>query len=63
VQQLYLDGFIKGYARKTMNSSRITHHPQRATIELRIKVITYRDRYGDTATYEAFGVSRSTVFL
>jgi len=55
---------VTGYARKAMNQIQdITHHPYRAIIEHRIKVISFFNRYGQTATYEAFGVSRSTVYL
>jgi putative transposase len=64
MQQLYIyESMVTGYARKTMNNTYITHHPQRATIEWRIKVLNFFDRYGAVATDEAFSVSRSTIFL
>lgn len=59
---VFMYGFVTGYARKAMNIQDITHHPHRATIEHRIKVLTFFDRYGEAATKEAFAVSRSTVF-
>jgi len=63
MQQLYLDGFIKGYARKAMNIQDITHSPYKHTIEKRVKILTFFDRYGEVATREAFGTSRSTIYL
>jgi len=64
MQQIYLyESMVTGYARKTMNNTHITHHPDRATIEWRIKVLNFYDRYGQAATTEAFSISRSTVFL
>ena len=64
MQQIYLyESMVTGYARKTMNNTHITHHPHRATIEWRIKVLSFYDRYGQEATNEAFNVSRSTIFL
>lgn len=62
MQQLYLDGFIKGYARKAMYIQDITHHPSKHIIEHRLKIITFYDDYGTEATQRAFGVSRSTVY-
>ena len=64
MQTIYLvEGFVTGYARKYMNTTNITHHPYRATIEWRIKIINFYERYGPIATKEAFGTSRSTVYL
>jgi transposase InsO family protein len=62
MQQLYLDGFIKGYARKAMYIQDITHHPYKHIIEHRLKVIQFYDDYGAKATNAAFGVGRSTVY-
>jgi transposase len=45
-----------------MKQLEITNHPEREEIERRIKVMAFFDRYGATATKEAFGVSRSTIF-
>jgi transposase InsO family protein len=61
--QLFIGGALGGYASKAMNSSNITHHKDRAIIEHRIKVLNFFDRYGAEATKEAFGISRSTVYL
>ena len=59
-----LEGFVTGYARKAMYTIQdITHHKDRATIEHRIKVLNFFERYGPEVTKEAFGVSRSTLYL
>lgn len=62
MQQLYLDSFIKGYARSAMYIQDITHHPYKHVIEHRVKIIMFFDDYGSEATNRAFGVSRSTVY-
>lgn len=63
MQQIYLfDSMVTGYARKTMNNTDITHHPQRDIIEHRIKVLNFFARYGTSATFEAFSISRSTIY-
>jgi transposase InsO family protein len=61
--QLFIGGALKGYASRAMNSSNITLHKDRAIIEHRIKVLKFFDCYGADACKEAFGVSRSTVYL
>ena len=65
MQQIYLlESLVTGYARKAMKTiNDITHHSHRATIDHRVKVINFFDRYGEGATKDAFGVSRSTVYL
>ena len=60
---IFMYGFVTGYARKAMNIQYITHHKYRAIIEHRIKVINFFDHYGAEATKEAFGFSKSTVYL
>ncbi len=63
MQQLYVyEGMVTGYARSTMNNTYITHHPQRSVIERRVKILQFYDRYGTSATREAFAVSRSTIY-
>ena len=61
--QLFIGGALKGYASKAMNNLDITLHKDRKVIEQRLKVIKFYDSYGTNATKEAFGVSRSTVYL
>jgi transposase InsO family protein len=56
------ESFVVGYARKAMYIQDITHHPQKHIVEYRVKVITFYDKYGLSATKEAFAVSRATVF-
>jgi len=60
---VFMYGFVTGYARKAMNIENITHHKDRKVIEHRIKVLNFFDCYGAIATKEAFGFSRSTVYL
>jgi transposase InsO family protein len=60
---VFMYGFVTGYARSAMNIEDITHHKDRAIIEHRIKVLNFFDCYGAIATKEAFGFSRSTVYL
>lgn len=62
MQQIYLDGFIKGYARKAMYIQDITQNPYKHEIERRVKILVFFDDYGAEATNRAFGVSRSTVY-
>ena len=62
MQQLYMDGFIKGYARKAMYIQDITHHPYKHIIEKRAKILLFRETYGTSAAIAAFGVSRSTLY-
>lgn len=63
MQQIYLDGFIKGYARRAMYIQDITHHQYKHIIERRVKILSFFDDYGAKATTRAFGVSRSTVYV
>lgn len=60
---VFMTGFMKGYARKAMNIQDITQHPYKHIIDKRVKILSFYDRYGLEATKEAFGVSRSTIFL
>ncbi len=62
MQQLYVDGFIKRYARKAMYIQDITRHPYKHIIEHRLKIITFYDDYGATAATRAFSVSRATIY-
>ena len=41
----------------------ILDHPKRATIERRIEIIEFCDEHGFKATKDAFGISRSTIYL
>jgi putative transposase len=41
----------------------ILTHPKRTEIETRLKIIDFFDEYGAKATRQAFGKSRSTLFL
>lgn len=63
MQQVYLDAYWVGYARKAMNNLQdITQHKDYQTIKYRLNVICFYDDYGSEATRRAFNVSRATVF-
>jgi transposase InsO family protein len=59
---VFMEGFIKGYARRAMYIQDITRHPSKHIIEHRLKVIAFFDDYGAEAAFRAFGVSRATIF-
>lgn len=61
MQQIYLPLLGSRYTR-FMKQLEITKHPERETIEKRVKILSFFDTYGAAATKEAFGTSRSTVF-
>lgn len=62
MKQIYLNSFVKGYARKAMYNENITQHPLRHIIEQRVKILSFFDDYGEEATKRAFGVSRATIY-
>ena len=63
MQQIYYEAYIKGYARKAMNTIQdITHHQDKHIIEQRVKILSFFDDYGAEATTRAFSVSRATVY-
>lgn len=62
MQQIYPYDYFTGF-RRVKKLSAVTKHPYREVIEERIKIINFFDKYGHKVTREAFGVSRSTVFL
>ena len=67
MQQIYLDSFIKGYARKMIyyptyitQSKYITN---KDIIEFRLKAIQFCEVHGEAATLDAFNLSRATLYL
>lgn len=62
MKQIYIESYFKGF-KKLCGYSLLKDHPQKEEIEKRLKVLKFFDTYGSEATREAFGVSRSTVFL
>jgi len=64
VKQIYVQSYFKsGYSRFMQYVYNILEHPQRETIEARVKVIEFCDKYGFEATQSAFGKSRATIYL
>lgn len=64
MKQIYVTmGKIKGYIHLMQVLDDITGHPQQKTIEQRIEIIRFFDKYGEEATRIAYKKSRSTVFL
>lgn len=61
MQQIYSLLTASRYTR-FMKQLEVTDHPEREEIKRRIKILAFFDSYGQAATKEAFGVSRSTVF-
>lgn len=62
MKQIYVESYFKGF-RSLQGYSLLKGHPQREVIERRLKIISFYERHGGEATRDAFGVSRSTVFL
>lgn len=62
MKQIYVESYFKGY-RKYLNYSLLKSHSQEEIISKRLKIIEFFDKYGSIPTKEAFGVSRSTVYL
>lgn len=64
MQQIYIDSQLGGRKIKGLLASRAyALHPKRKEIDLRIKILGFFDRHGAKLTKEAFGVSRSTVYV
>ena len=63
MRQIFLRNFTSGYNRCMNYIQDITDHPQKDEIERRVKVIYFFDKYGVDAMREAYGISRSTVYL
>ncbi|MEW6011883.1 MAG: integrase core domain-containing protein [Elusimicrobiota bacterium] len=64
MQQIYLHSNFRLKSLKNLKRiGELINHPQRLEIERRVKIIDFFDKYGAKATKEAFGVSRSTVYL
>ena len=60
---IFSRNFTSGYNRCMNYIQDITDHPQKDEIERRVKVIYFFDKYGVDAMREAYGISRSTVYL
>ncbi len=64
MRQIYLQSFFKsGYNRFMNYIYNVANHPQRKTIEKRLEIIKFFDKFGEEATKIAYRKSRSTVYL
>lgn len=62
MQQIYVNGFFKDYKSLCAYSLK-NGDPLEGVITRRLKIIDFYGTYGAEATKEAFGISRSTVYL
>ncbi len=64
MKQIYLESYFRsGYSRFMQFINNILDHPERESIEKRLDIIKFFDEFGCKATKQAFGKSRSTVYL
>jgi len=64
VKQIYIANYFRnGYSRFMEFINNILDHPKRENIEKRLEVIRFCDEFGFKATKQAFGKSRSTIYL
>jgi putative transposase len=64
MQQIYTHSYFKKYELYNLSKlNGLVNHPRYEEIKRRLKIINFYDRYGLSATKEAYGVSRSTIYL
>ena len=64
MKQVYVESYFKsGYRRFMKYFNDVFEHPQREAIEKRLEIIKFCDEFGFKATKQAFGKSRSTIYL
>jgi hypothetical protein len=64
MKQVYVvAGTVKGYYHLMQYVEDITGHPQQASIEKRLEIIQFFEKYGKEATEIAYKKKRSTIFL
>ena len=64
MKQIYLDSYYRrSYSRCIQHLNDICNHQRRKEIETRLRIIGFYDEYGCEAAREAFGKSRSTIYL
>ena len=56
-------GTVKGYYHLMQYVEDITGHPQQTSIEKRLEIIQFFEKYGKEATEIAYKKKRSTIFL
>ncbi len=64
MKQIYIDLlWRRSYSRLMRLINDTLDHPERQSIETRLKIIEFFDQYGPEVTKKAFGKSRSTIYL
>ena len=64
MKQIYIESYFRnGYRRFMKYFYDVFEHPKREVIEQRLEIIKFCDEFGFKATRQAFGKSRSTIFL
>jgi len=64
VKQVYIRRYFRrGYTRFMKYVHDVFDHPKRGSIEKRLEIIKFCDEFGFKATKQAFGKSRSTIYL
>ena len=64
MKQIYVQSYYKsGYSRFMQYVYNVLEHPQRESIEAKIRIIEFCDRFGLEAATSAFGKSRSAIYL
>jgi putative transposase len=64
MKQIYIASYFRnGYSRFMKYVHDVFDHPKRESIEKRLEIIKFCDEFGFEATRQAFGKSRSTIYL
>jgi putative transposase len=64
LKQIYIESYFKnGYRRFMKYVHDVFDHPKRDAIDERLKIIEFCEKFGFAATKQAYGKSRSTIFL
>jgi len=62
MKQIYISGYFKDFKRLNKYSL-LKSYPKAEIIKYRLQIIEFFNKYGATATKDAFNVARSTVYL
>jgi hypothetical protein len=62
MQLIFIENQFKGL-KKVLDFSMIENHPQKDVIIKRVKIIEFFKEFGKDATYKAYKVKKSTVYL
>jgi transposase InsO family protein len=67
MKQIFLDGFVKGYARPMLYYKSYITHPNytnsKAIVDFRLEVLQHAEQFGVDSALAAFGVANSTFYL